>query len=1811
MDKERKFFNSELVYESHNEDESLCVLPLKWTNCTIYYSEAYELSPLDKLICSILSNKERNELSYISLGLMLGFDLDNDNNKHYKDEAEVELYKSLIKEVEEWGLVKIEQNGVSTITLTNFGEKALSDNKKYKLYRGNCKLISFQGLKNEKNDIIHHFPFKQELNTKTSMSDVEMLEYNDVNYNIFTGDRNDDINIEDISLQLEPSVNIYNISLSPYFEILPTYVEVKLYKDNDSYIPVPYKNGQLCNKLFDIWELSPNKKFKDIKIEWALYCRLLHDDHAILNFNTLSPFFDIIDFSKILSDSRLNWKDSELLDYIISQANEESWHQISKYCDLKTLESLLDKYKDKLDWILLTERYDSGFIAKNSRNYPWDITTITSTSKFDKTLVEKFIKEYNFPEGKDNGVWDWDELLPKLDFVFISDNIGEIPFALYSYTRTQIEFTKRLLIQSPEASWDWSYISSNYDLGYILNNFDLFSKYLQPQILERAFMSNEYVRKYVSNKFVQKTLLNDKPSWLGYFHPNQENYIWTYDLIDILEKGGYITWSSQNYIDGFECNPYINWNYEFFSRYKNKIATNKGFNHLSACISDENIINDNIDFNWNWEIISRNKQIIKDTNFVQRNWDKLDKLSLLQNLEEKSIEEIYPKVGVSAILREDSAIRSYLTKKLPLNFIKVYQSDMWDWQYLSTIKDVAKDSDFIYANKNKLNIESLVENMSGVVAEQLFDSLNLSGIMKENLNVQKRITELTSIDFLRSHIKCSWDWSILTQKVCKIINLKNMGLPSWIDKWDWDYLSENLDISDIENYLEEYKDRWNWEILLRRLKFEDLETNDLLDKISSIINNFDDEKNKSLWSIITSKYDFNQLESKIEVSNGNTQYHWNYLQLYNDKSFNSLHYLKEHTDLISWDYFSESDAANKIFKYDNSISFSLWIRMTQSFLKDEKYKWNLKRLSHLPDISVKARLFETRTEEWDWEYLSANAIFLKIHNEKPSYFISKFKKFIDFSKFSKRTDAGINEKLIEKYKKYNWDWNALIENPSIKFSFKYIDDHIDKPWNWKKLSSRSDLEFDFVKKYPSKNWDWSVLSSRDIFKPSVEILSNVQDISVIDWYKVSDNEEISIDVVEKYPQLLDWHILSKNTAINFANIDIAEKFKNYIDWEVLTSKYFKEISIDYLIKMKSYIPWGTYNKLLGNHISTEMVLTLYDVLDWRYVSQSLEIKYSQKFVNKFKDKWYWSLLVNNEKFKEDIPNYRELYPEYYNYAIFVNRLASFDGRRPAIFHFTHFYNAIEVIKEKKILSRDRAKSLKVLKGDSAGSVISRSKLAHKFARFYFRPETPTQYYNEALGVDSFITKEKWISETRSWEQVKDEKKIMGALRLGKPKCPVPVFFKFDLDEVLSKMGNKCHYSDRNMQSDYPNVYKVEEHPEYIEVDDIYRTMEDAYKTARSNGDYNRAVHEREMNKILRYSQQEFLVEDEFDFSQLQSYEIVCYDEEYCALLKSIFADDHICEKIHTDFSNEFFERENRRIEFRQCQEGTETHCSIKTNFLDNHYLRINSPELDKIQIVLKDGDKPISEDHNELKIRDNIEWIKTNVPMAIYFVDPEARTTDWLIYSNGYTQSNDINLVDETICNDFLKATSSLSLHLSKSLFYPMMINSYHGIGHTTRVVFATFLIDNALRNELTQEEKKATLYAAIIHDLGKHDDREGEIHGYNSMKLYENKLDNIITDKSLRDRVLNAVRYHSVDDSKCPSNVQNDIIWKILKDADALDRSRFRGKGCDKSYLRLNIFNEKIGEKILYITKKLPYLTEDLNWNSPYIELINAIQNK
>src|SRR6056297_1704398 len=65
-----------------------------------------------------------------------------------------------------------------------------------------------------------------------------------------------------------------------------------------------------------------------------------------------------------------------------------------------------------------------------------------------------------------------------------------------------------------------------------------------------------------------------------------------------------------------------------------------------------------------------------------------------------------------------------------------------------------------------------------------------------------------------------------------------------------------------------------------------------------------------------------------------------------------------------------------------------------------------------------------------------------------------------------------------------------------------------------------------------------------------------------------------------------------------------------------------------------------------------------------------------------------------------------------------------------IYHFTHYENALSIIKEQIIRPRN-----KLVFQDSSGTEIidqTREEIK-KFSRFYFRPLTPTQWHNESLG----------------------------------------------------------------------------------------------------------------------------------------------------------------------------------------------------------------------------------------------------------------------------------------------------------------------------------------------------------------------------------------------------------------------------------------------------------------------------------------------
>lgn len=129
-----------------------------------------------------------------------------------------------------------------------------------------------------------------------------------------------------------------------------------------------------------------------------------------------------------------------------------------------------------------------------------------------------------------------------------------------------------------------------------------------------------------------------------------------------------------------------------------------------------------------------------------------------------------------------------------------------------------------------------------------------------------------------------------------------------------------------------------------------------------------------------------------------------------------------------------------------------------------------------------------------------------------------------------------------------------------------------------------------------------------------------------------------------------------------------------------------------------------------------------------------------------------------------------------------------------------------------------------------------------------------------------------------------------------------------------------------------------------------------------------------------------------------------------------------------------------------------------------------------------------------------------------------------------------------------------------------------HGSDHSDKVSLFIFLL--AKKYQVSEEELQLLLDAAAYHDIGRTSDAEDQIHGYSSSlqieevvnhKIYQNKK-NLCYLKAICDA-------HSVPDNKALTIFENycedypdvhldfqefEKLFKILKDADALDRTRF-----------------------------------------------------
>jgi hypothetical protein len=676
---------------------------------------------------------------------------------------------------------------------------------------------------------------------------------------------------------------------------------------------------------------------------------------------------------------------------------------------------------------------------------------------------------------------------------------------------------------------------------------------------------------------------------------------------------------------------------------------------------------------------------------------------------------------------------------------------------------------------------------------------------------------------------------------------------------------------------------------------------------------------------------------------------------YQHPEFNVFTDLEECRNFVDWDILSSSQAVDKSFRFNPQLKIKerAWNDEIKRLLSDNQNQWNFKLLSHFESLYNQRWFLSQYKELLDWEWVSQYSQVLCTNDKNLlNGIIREYQQYLDFGILSKRPDISGERmgQIMRICPTGNYDYNALLKNHVISVTLKLIEKNPRYAWDWFEVTSANTFKPDvrFIYHHLRDNLNWSYLSEQDNQLlwgdgPLIIKLAGIENVSAqLNWHAITSRTYFPAErnVMSVLPLgLLNWNALSVNPNI----FPLIEDYKDYIDWKKLSGidKWMFKGDID---RYKDYIDWSVLCQRKDFHFSNELLAEYADYIDWKAASASLEIDFSLELVEQFQDKWHWPTLTANKAFHNKVDVTKLPFVRNENVVQFIRQ---FFPHKPKAYHFTHMSNAVKIIRSMKLQSRNYAEGQF---SNSAGSNVYRRNDAHQFARFYFTPKSPTQFYNEFLGKDS------------------DLPYYDRAYRLDLPKCPMPVFFVFDIEELLAIFPDKCYYSTGNMQKDSTRYYKVIEDPTHIKAKEIYRNSWDT-KAER---------------------QQEFLVEGELDFSKLSYVEISCYNQTQADLLKQ--------ELIGTKWEDvvsvnpTLYDGQNKQL---QIEESDDT-ISISSNYVNPYQLKIEYSKT--IPTIINKTDVKSQKQHS-IFVSSRVE-IRKDVPFEVYFEVESPRKGSWLIYKN-------------------------------------------------------------------------------------------------------------------------------------------------------------------------------------------------------------------
>lgn len=1209
-------------------------------------------------------------------------------------------------------------------------------------------------------------------------------------------------------------------------------------------------------------------------------------------------------------------------------------------------------------------------------------------SASDYTYISKNIKDISLITEYPDFSWDWNGLSRNQNFAGSEDllDIGQDK-VLYSewMKRSSTVFTSEFFashIQWMKSEENASFVSS------IVNDYDIVMKFLDFPWNWNKLAGNKTIA--TDERFC--ALLNAHTdaitSWLNATSS------------DLIER----------YFDTLGLSVYINKITEITSKENSWFINNNIWDRLSSNLS-VNFIFHHLSEKWNKEIISQ--RLIP---LLEENPGSLDncKSTLDWSVLSKNFDVSFIEKHISNYV--DYWNWSVLTNRVDPAFLCAHFKDylsLWDKDTaISRITPLLDDNDL-----NDPELDSVWDwyLLSEFVTDKVL--LNILSSKADYLDwniVSSRISNMEDMDLgllLKStpNLADHLDWNILNENMALSEILKWKDLQNAV--WDWTIITKRFDTGFIVDNLAQYAPYWDWDIILKE-KINRTYVKDNLKHIKDSIVDLESDTKEQCWKRITSLYtpaDLLELSEKYNPTDG---YEWNYSYIYKAILDLDDFVSKEHS-YVDNKALSASQVANNMFVYDSdTYVFRTWKAIIKSKLNDGKYNWDFSELTKLDSIQQKNDVFyELEPERWDWNYISQFGIcLLPAHNGK---YLRKYRDRLNFKLISTREDINIDDNMVSSFIDENWDWQVLSSNAGTNITFGFIFKNRDKEWDWNALSKNSTIKWNDAKlreilKDPvikaAISWDdvvakrelhiddsliklmdgidinWFELSSNPSFSPSIKNLKRaIEEDAKINWSALSKNQNIDLSFAREYKDFLDWKVLTSNKkVIKIQEEKILDEFVEFLDWSYISDHI--ELTNQILVKYKDSLIWESINNRFDyNQFDLSVIDNINDKIDWTKLSSS-SIIFTEDFMHQYRNRIDWFAFSKNKSVDFTADLYRDFIPEL-NRVKFVDTLSecSTNGySRFKVYHFSHMFNAIEIIKNRKIMSRNKAEETKALKYDAAGAVVHRTNKAHPYARFYYRPKSPTQFYNECLGWDDSLT---------MW----NKSYYPQACNLHLPKCPMPVFFEFDIREIIAKMPGKCYYSSGNLQTNFASVYKVDSEPSMLRTSYLYNDISDAFSMTKQHGGFDYALHHMYMGRIKEQSQQEFLVFDELDFSGLDFFKIYCYDEFQKNLLVQYLGDDEIIDKIEVNYS--MYSHDNRTLDMSEDEDS----ITISSDY-----------DLNGCAYILVKGGTIINKGaiknfiSSGAIIYPSVTFDKKNPPSEIYLMDPNPRadTKEWLIYKS-------------------------------------------------------------------------------------------------------------------------------------------------------------------------------------------------------------------